>query len=223
MNNKQLIKVIKALVEAEVAKKQSLFLSKTFPKILEAEVSKRLLEVTGAPKKVLKKKTQDPFDKANELLRMEQLQIPATVVPIQENVQVQPRQFTKNAILNQVLNQTTPFSKEQRSGGGGTKSVLDNLPKTAQQPMVQQPMVQENTHIPSYMDAEPDIDQTVNMSTSLGAGGTEAMRAQMAHKMGYQHVGTQTSKTGLGVQTGLPGLDRILNRDNSELVKKFKR
>ena len=223
MNNKQLIKVIKALVEVEVAKKQTLFLSKTFPKILEAEVSKRLLEVTRTSKKVLKKTVQDPFDKANELLRMEQLQIPATVVPIQENVQVQPRQFTKNAILNQVLNQTTPFSKEQRSGGGGTKSVLDNLPKTAQQPMVQQPMVQENTHIPSYMDAEPDIDQTVNMSTSLGAGGTEAMRAQMAHKMGYQHVGTQTSKTGLGVQTGLPGLDRILNRDNSELVKKFKR
>ena len=220
MNNKQLIKVIKALVEAEVAKKQSLFLSKTFPKILEAEVSKRLLEVTRVPKKVLKKKTQDPFDMANEVLRNEQS---ATVVPIQENVQVQPRQFTKNAILNQVLNQTTPFSKEQRSGGGGTKSVLDNLPKTAQQPMVQQPMVQENTHIPSYMDAEPDIDQTVNMSTSLGAGGTEAMRAQMAHKMGYKQVGTQSNKTGLGVQTGLPGLDRILNRDNSELVKKFKR
>ena len=221
MNNKQLIKVIKALVEVEVAKKQTLFLSKTFPKILEAEVSKRLLEVTRTSKKVLKKKVlkktvQDPFDKANELLRMEQLQIPAT--QIQENVQVQPKQFTKNAILNKVLNQTKPFSKEQRSGGGGAKSVLDNLPKT-----VQQPMVQENTHIPSYMDAEPDIDHTVNMSTSLGAGGPEAMRAQMAHKMGYQPIGTQPNKAGLGVQTGLPGLDRILNRDNSELVKKFKR
>ena len=211
MNNKQLIKVIKALVEAEVAKKQSLFLSKTFPKILEAEVSKRLLEVTKTSKKVLKKKVQDPFDMANEVLRMEQLQI-------QENVQVQPKQFTKNAILNKVLNQTKPFSKEQRSGGGGAKSVLDNLPKS-----VQQPMVAENTHIPSYMDAEPDIDQTVNMSTSLGAGGPEAMRAQMAHKMGYQPIGTQPNKAGLGVQTGLPGLDRILNRDNSELVKKFKR
>jgi hypothetical protein len=27
----------------------------------------------------------------------------------------------------------------------------------------------------------------------------------------------------LGVTTGLPGLDRILNRDNSALVKKFKK
>ena len=215
MNNKQLIKVIKALVEVEVAKKQELFLSKTFPKILEAEVSKRLLEVTKTSKKVLKKKVQDPFDMANEILREEQS---ATVVPIQENTQAPQRTFSKNAVLNQVLNQTTPFSKAQRSGQGGGASVLDGLPQ-----QTQQPIVEENTHIPSYMDAEPDIDQTVSMGTSLGAGGPEALRAQMAHKMGYQTVGTQSNKSGLGVQTGLPGLDRILNRDNSELVKKFKR
>ena len=215
MNNKQLIKVIKALVEVEVAKKQELFLSKTFPKILEAEVSKRLLEVTKTSKKVLKKKTQDPFDMANEILREEQS---ATIVPIQENTQAPQRTFSKNAVLNQVLNQTTPFSKAQRSGQGGGASVLDGLPQ-----QTQQPIVEENTHIPSYMDAEPDIDQTVSMGTSLGAGGPEALRAQMAHKMGYQTVGTQSNKSGLGVQTGLPGLDRILNRDNSELVKKFKR
>ena len=215
MNNKQLIKVIKALVEVEVAKKQELFLSKTFPKILEAEVSKRLLEVTKTSKKVLKKKVQDPFDMANEILREEQS---ATVVPIQENTQAPQRTFSKNAVLNQVLNQTTPFSKAQRSGQGGGASVLDSLPQ-----QTQQPIVEENTHIPSYMDAEPDIDQTVSMGTSLGAGGPEALRAQMAHKMGYQTVGTQSNKSGLGVQTGLPGLDRILNRDNSELVKKFKR
>ena len=215
MNNKQLIKVIKALVEVEVAKKQELFLSKTFPKILEAEVSKRLLEVTKTSKKVLKKKVQDPFDMANEALRVEQS---ATVVPIQENIQAPQRTFSKNAVLNQVLNQTTPFSKAQRSGQGGGASVLDSLPQ-----QTQQPIVEENTHIPSYMDAEPDIDQTVSMGTSLGAGGPEALRAQMAHKMGYQTVGTQSNKSGLGVQTGLPGLDRILNRDNSELVKKFKR
>ncbi len=215
MNNKQLIKVIKALVEVEVAKKQELFLSKTFPKILEAEVSKRLLEVTKTSKKVLKKKTQDPFDMANEILREEQS---ATIVPIQENTQAPQRTFSKNAVLNQVLNQTTPFSKAQRSGQGGGASVLDSLPQ-----QTQQPIVEENTHIPSYMDAEPDIDQTVSMGTSLGAGGPEALRAQMAQKMGYQSMGTQSNKTGLGVQTGLPGLDRILNRDNSELVKKFKR
>jgi hypothetical protein len=62
------------------------------------------------------------------------------------------------------------------------------------------------------------------MSSTLGAGGIDAMRAQMAAKMGYGDMGGSTSnRGGLGVTTGLAGLDRILNRDNSELVKKFKR
>ena len=46
---------------------------------------------------------------------------------------------------------------------------------------------------------------------------------QTEAQMGYGDIKQQPSKTGLGVRTGLPGLDRILNRDNSELVKKFKR
>ena len=205
MNNKQLIKVIKTLVEAEVAKRQEHFLSKTFPKILEEEVKKRLSDSKIKVKKNIKPiQESDPFKKAEQALNEQRVATPQ-------------KTFTKNEILNKVLNETTPFSKEQRAGGGagvGNKSVLDSLP---------QQQVNENTHIPSYMDAEPDIDQTVNMDTSLGAGGTEALRAQMAQKMGYQSMGTKPSKTGLGVQTGLPGLDRILNRDNSELVKKFKR
>ena len=41
--------------------------------------------------------------------------------------------------------------------------------------------------------------------------------------MGYGDIKQQPSKTGLGVKNRITGLDRILNRDNSELVKKFKR
>tara|TARA_B110000003_G_scaffold102608_1_gene104841 strand:+ start:921 stop:1532 length:612 start_codon:yes stop_codon:yes gene_type:complete len=203
MNNKQLIKVVKTLVEAEVAKRQEHFLSKTFPKILKESVKKVLSESKVKTKKNIQPiQESDPFKKAEEALNEQRVATPQ-------------KSFTKNEILNKVLNETTPFSKEQRAGTGrGTKSVLDSLP---------QQQVNENTHIPSYMDAEPDIDQTVNMDTSLGAGGPAALRAQMAQKMGYQPMGTNPSKTGLGVQTGLPGLDRILNRDNSELVKKFKR
>jgi hypothetical protein len=51
----------------------------------------------------------------------------------------------------------------------------------------------------------------------------ESMRAQMAAKMGYGDMSTGASRGGLGVSTGLAGLDRILNRDNSELVKRFKK
>jgi hypothetical protein len=194
MNNKQLIKVIKTLVEVETAKQQERFLSKTFPKILEEEVNKRLAEVKGGvvsvpSPQVVQEDVIDPFEQA-ELALEEQRQTPT-------------KKLSNNPILNEVLNNTKPFSKEQRSSTpGGGKSVLDNLPQ-------QQP-IQES------------MDKTVQF-TSQGAGaGVGGLRTQMANKMGYGDVATKTNKTGLGVRTGLPGLDKILNRDNSALVKKFK-
>jgi len=47
----------------------------------------------------------------------------------------------------------------------------------------------------------------------------------MAAQIGYGDMpgANGARQGGLGVQTGLPGLDKILNRDNSALVKKFKR
>ena len=194
MNNKQLIKVIKTLVEVETAKQQERFLSKTFAKILEEEVNKRLAEVKGGvvsvpSPQVVQEDVIDPFEQA-ELALEEQRQTPT-------------KKLSNNPILNEVLNNTKPFSKEQRSSTpGGGKSVLDNLPQ-------QQP-IQES------------MDKTVEF-TSLGAGaGVGGLKTQMAHKMGYGDVATKPNKTGLGVRTGLPGLDKILNRDNSTLVKKFK-
>lgn len=212
MDSKKLAKLIKVLVEAEVAKKHEQFLTKTFPKILDEQVKLKLKShlkelkggVSSPPTQVVEE--VDVFEQANQVLQQERTQV-------QEQ-----KKFTKNPVLNNILNQTKPFSSAQRSGGqvgAGGASVLDNLPKQ---------QLQENTHIPSYMDAEPDIDQTINMGSSLGAGGTDALRAQMAHKMGYGDMGSQGGpKQGLGVSTGLAALDRVLNRDNSELVKKFKR
>ena len=212
MDSKKLAKLIKVIVEAEVAKKHEQFLTKTFPKILEEQVNLKLKshlkELKGGVSTPLTQVVEevDPFEQANQVLQQERTQV-------QEQ-----RQFTKNPVLNDILNQTKPFSSAQRSGGqvgGSGASVLDSLPQTP---------INENTHIPSYMDAEPDINQTINMGSSLGAGGTDALRAQMAHKMGYGDVSSQGgTKKGLGVSTGLAALDRVLNRDNSELVKKFKR
>ena len=44
----------------------------------------------------------------------------------------------------------------------------------------------------------------------------------IADKMGYGDMkpqGNQSNPQGLGVKTGVPGLDKVLNRDNSKLVK----
>ena len=195
MNNKQLIKVIKTLVEVETAKQQERFLSKTFPRILEEEVSRRLAEVKGGvavPSTQVVSEEIDPFQQVELALEQERATPKKT--------------YSKNKSINEVLNMTTPFTKAQRASGGtpgGGKSVLDTLP--------QQEPIQES------------MDKTVTFNSQGAQGCTDVMRAQMAQKMGYGDVSRGPSKQGLGVKTGLAGLDKILNRDNSDLVKKFKR
>ena len=205
MDSKKLAQLIKLVVEQEIKKQ--------LPKMIKEEVGKLLNETTNpTPKKKDILEDVDPFELASQLLDKERAQ------PTIQKESVQPkRQFTKNQTLNDILNQTKPFSAAQRSGGsvGEGASVLDNF-------QMETPLNEgySNSHIPNYMDAEPDIDETISYGGSA-LGGVESMRAQMAAKMGYGDMGGTSSKGGLGVSTGLAGLDRILNRDNSELVKRF--
>jgi hypothetical protein len=207
MDSKKLAQLIKLVVEQEIKKQ--------LPKMIKEEVSKLLNETTKPiPKKKDILEDVDPFELANQLLDKERVQ------PMIQKESVQPkRHFTKNQTLNDILNQTQPFSAAQRTAGpvGGGTSVLDNF-------QMEQPLNESysNSHIPNYMDAEPDVDETISYGGNA-LGGVESMRAQMAAKMGYGDMGGSPSKGGLGVSTGLAGLDRILNRDNSELVKRFKK
>ena len=194
MDSKQLVKVIKVLVEAEVAKKHEHFLTKTFPKILEEEVNRRvktLLEEKGgvaASSTHFVEEEVDPFLMAEQVLHKERQQ--------------PKKAFTKNPVINEILNQTKPFSKEQRSGGTQVKSVLD-----------------------SFQPVNEGMDKTVSFGTQGAQMGVDGMRASMAAQMGYGDMPgvSGTKQGGLGITTGLAGLDRILNRDNSELVKRFKK
>ena len=205
MDTKKLAKLIKVIVEAEVAKKQEQFLSKTFPKILEEEVNRRVkkyITEMGSPTNV--EVEQDPFKLAESVLQKER--------------QVQQKKIANNPTINEILNQTQPFTSAERNpagGIGGGSSVLDKFQT--------QPLNEVSSHVPNYMNAEPDIDETINFSSINGQAGVESMRAQMAVKMGYGDMNSTPNKGGLGVTTGLAGLDRILNRDNSELVKRFKK
>lgn len=188
MDSKKLVKVIKTIVEVEVAKRHEQFLTKTFPKILEEEVARRM-----KPTQTVVQETTtevDPFEQAELVLQQERTE--------------PKKQFTKNEVLNEVLNNTKPFSAEQRKGTPTTKSVLDNF---------QQEPVNES------------MDKTVTFNQQGAGAGLGGMRANMAAQMGYGDMpgAGGAKKGGLGVQTGLSGLDRILNRDNSALVKKFKR
>lgn len=186
MDSKKLIKVIKALVEVEVAKKHEKFLKEQFPAILDEAVKGKM---KSSNKTQVVSEEVDPFEVANQVLQNEREEQPK-------------KQFSRNAAINEALNNTTPFTKQQRAGGQQVKSVLD-----------------------SFQSVNENVDKTVTFTQQGAGAGLEGMRSSMATQMGYGDLQTSggARKGGLGVSTGLPGLDRVLNRDNSALVKKFKR
>ena len=207
MDSKKLAKLIQIIVEAEVAKNQEHFLTKIFPKILEEEVNAKMVKLLKETKvktpiqTTTKTKEVDPFALAEVALRKERQQVQTK----------QTKEFTKNPVLNEILNQTQPFSSAQRSGLGGGSSILDTY---------KQPIQEAASYVPSYMDAESDIDETMDFSSINSQPGVDVIRQQMAAKMGY---GDMNTGGGLGVQTGVSHLDKALNRDYSQLVKKFKK
>jgi len=190
MKQKQLIKVVKALVEVEVAKKHENFLKNQFPAILAEAVNGTSKTSNKSTNNVVSEEV-DPFKMAEQVLENERTEQPKRVL-------------SKNEALNEALRNTKPFTKEQKSGGVSPKSVLDSF---------QKPQVNES------------MDKTVEFTQQGAGAGLDGMKASMAAQMGYGDMPGVGGKKqgGLGVTTGLPGLDRILNRDNSALVKKFKK
>jgi hypothetical protein len=101
-----------------------------------------------------------------------------------------------------------------------------------------QESVQQNLAPQKTFSKNPMINQILNetaMAPATGDSGFRTMnfgqddmgsivgRTAMAEKMGYGDLAKGPSPSGLGVQTGVPELDKALNRDYSELVKRFKK
>lgn len=202
MDNKKLAQVIKLIVEKEIKRQ--------LPKLIKEEVSKqvKLLKENTKPtkKSLVEEEVYDPFEMASKVLEEERSNQPTK----QQPSFLQGRQLTKNPVLNEVLAQTQPFTPQQRNGNGGNGvSVLDNY---------QQPINEISGDISDY-EEWPTMNTSLQPQPGLDDI-RSSMRSQMEHQMGL-NGGVQ--KGGLGVKTGLAGLDRILNRDNSELVKRFKK
>jgi hypothetical protein len=180
MNTDKLIKAIQIIVAEEI--------KSVLPKLVKEGVKKEMVKLL----------------KENKQLR-EALKPTKKVVPteptfmddaINETTQPQPQQrmLSRNPVLNQILNQTTPLSISENT----TKSVLDNIQ-------------------PTYAGAPTEVSER---TMDFGTQSTHTLGAQsIADKMGYGDMQPAGKKQGLGVSTGLAGLDRVLNRDNSELIK----
>ena len=187
MDTKKLAQLVKLVVEKEIKRQ--------LPKLVSEEVKKSLSLLNETTTKKVDSNEYDAFEMANKVLseerenNVEEVKVPSFI----EN-----RRLSNNPVLNEVLQQTQPFSSAQHQEA---PSVLDNFKQPIQE----------------------SVDKTLSFDSNMAQGGVDVMRAQMAQKMGYGDINRGASKQGLGVSTGLPGLDRILNRDNSELVKRFKK
>jgi hypothetical protein len=93
---------------------------------------------------------------------------------------VPQKQFSKNPMINQILNETRGGIPQ---GDGGFRT----------------------------------------MNFGQGDMGSIVGRTAIADKMGYGDLAKGPQPTGLGVNTGVAEIDKALNRDYSELVKRFKK
>jgi hypothetical protein len=163
MDMDKLLEAIQILIKEELKEQLPALIKEG----VKAEMKKMLSETKVAPKPQSK-----GISMAKAILGDE---------PIQESVQtksVPTKQFSKNPMINQILNET---AMAPATGDGGFRT----------------------------------------MNFGQGDMGSIVGRTAIAEKMGYGDLAKGPSPTGLGVQTGVPELDKALNRDYSELVKRF--
>jgi hypothetical protein len=165
MNTDKLLKAIQILIKEE--------LKEQLPALIKESVQKEVKRLLSEGKQ--------PVQPKNTGLSMAKAMMDDEV--IEESVAskvVSTKQFSKNPMINQILNET---AMAPATGDGGFRT----------------------------------------MNFGQGDMGSIVGRTAIAEKMGYGDLAKGPSPTGLGVQTGVPELDKALNRDYSELVKRFKK
>ena len=134
------------------------------------------------------------------------------------------------AEMKKMLSETKVAQKPQSKGISMAKAILGDEP-------IQESVAPAVTLTKQY-SKNPMINQILNetrggipqgdggfrtMNFGQGDMGSIAGRTAVADKMGYGDLAKGPSPTGLGVNTGVAEIDKALNRDYSELVKRFKK
>jgi hypothetical protein len=134
------------------------------------------------------------------------------------------------AEMKKMLSESKIAQKPQSKGISMAKAILEDEP-------IVESVQQKAAPIKQY-SKNPMINQILNETRGgipQGDGGFRTMnfgqgdmgsivgKSAIAEKMGYGDLAKGPSPTGLGVNTGVPEIDKALNRDYSELVKRFKK
>jgi len=165
MDTEKLLKAIQILIKEE--------LKEQLPQLIKETVRSEMKKLIAESKQPAKPKSTG-LSMAAAMLDEE---------TITESVQtkiIEKKQFSKNPIINQILNETKGGIPQ---GDGGFRTM-------------------------SFGQAD--------MGSVVG-------RTAVADKMGYGDLARGPQPNGLGVQTGVAEIDKALNRDYSELVKRFKK
>ena len=165
MNTDKLLKAIQILIKEE--------LKEQLPTLIKETVKAEM-------KKLIAEGKQPAKPKSTGLSMAKAMMEDETLVESIETKVVPTKQFSKNPMINQILNET---AMAPATGDAGFRT----------------------------------------MNFGQGDMGSIVGRTAIAEKMGYGDLAKGPSPSGLGVNTGVPELDKALNRDYSELVKRFKK
>jgi hypothetical protein len=163
----------------------------------------------------------DKLLKAIQILIKEELkeQLPAL---IKESVQKEVKRLLSEG--------KQPAPKKESTGISMAKAILGDEP-------IMESVQQKEAPLKTY-SKNPMINQILNetrggipqgdggfrsMNFEQGDMGSIVSRTAVAEKMGYGDLAKGPQPTGLGVNTGNEAIDKALNRDYSELVKRFKK
>ncbi len=164
MNTDKLLKAIQILIKEELKEQLPALIKET----VRAEVKKLIAEGKQPAK-------SQPIG-----LSMAKAILEDDVIMESVKEKVEQKKFSKNPMINQILNETRGGIPQ---GDGGFRT----------------------------------------MSFGQGDMGSIVGKTALAEKMGYGDMAKGPQPTGLGVNTGIAEIDKALNRDYSELVKRFKK
>ena len=164
MDTDKLLKAIQILIKEELKEQLPALIKET----VRAEVKKLIAEGKQPAK-------SQPIG-----LSMAKAILEDDVVMESVKEKVEQKKFSKNPMINQILNETRGGIPQ---GDGGFRT----------------------------------------MSFGQGDMGSIVGKTALTEKMGYGDMAKGPQPTGLGVNTGVAEIDKALNRDYSELVKRFKK
>jgi hypothetical protein len=165
MNTDKLLKAIQILIKEE--------LKEQLPALIKESVKAEMKKLIAEGKQPAKPNTTG-LSMAKAMMEDD------TIVESIEQKIVPTKQYSKNPMINQILNETKGGIPQ---GDGGFRT----------------------------------------MNFGQGDMGSIVGKTAIAEKMGYGEMAKGPQPTGLGVNTGVAEIDKALNRDYSELVKRFKK